>query len=198
MNTLSPRRSRWLAVGLLALVLLLLVRILLLPLWQHWFGTADAIERLETRIEVYQRLIDALPQEQEHLQALQAATPVTEWLLDETTPALAAARLQQLLHSRAGQSGVQVVSTQILNTDASETVQPVAVQAHLRAELTALVGLLYQLESGQPLLFIDSITLLSNPRAQSRTRLARSTDTRPHQLDVRLNVTGYAAEGGTP
>ncbi len=192
MTTLSSRRSRWLALGLLLLVILLLLRLLLVPLWQRWFSTAETIDALETRIEVYERLIEALPQEHEHLRLLKANTPVADWLLDETTPALAAARLQQLLHSQASQNGVQVISTQIINTEESGVLQPVAIQAHLRADLGELVSLLYQLESGQPLLFFDSLALLSNPRAQNRTRTARN-GTRPNQLDIRLNLTGYTA-----
>ncbi|GAA0791802.1 type II secretion system protein GspM [Marinobacterium sediminicola] len=192
MNASSSTRSRWLALGLLLLVVLLLVRVLLVPLWQHWFTTADAIDALETRIDVYERLISALPQEQEHLRVLKANTPVAEWLLEESTPALAAARLQQLLHSQASRNGVQVISTQIVNVDDSGVLQPVAIQAHLRADLSELVSLLYQLEAGQPLLFFDSLALLANPRAQNRTRQSRS-GANVNQLDVRLNLTGYTA-----
>lgn len=190
MNTSSSRRSRWLAVGLLVLVILLLVRLLLVPLWQHWSSTAEAIETLATRIDVYERLIDAQPEEQERLRQLQAHSPVAQWLLNETTPALAAARLQQLLHSQAGQNGVQVISTQIVGSQGEDVLQPVAIQAHLRANLAELVSLLYQLESESPMLFFDSLTVLSNPVATTRARAVRNTS---RQLDIRLNLTGYTA-----
>lgn len=195
MTTRSSHSGRWLALGLLLLVILLLLRVLVMPGWQHWFATADAIDSLQTRMAVYERLITALPAEQERLSRLQEATPIPQWLLDETTPALAAARLQQLLHSQAGQNGVQVVSTQIVNSETSDVLQPVAIQAQLRADLGELTGLLYALEAGQPLLFFDSLTLQSNPRAQGRSRPARN-GTRPDQLDVRLNLTGYTATAG--
>lgn len=190
MNTSSSRRSRWLAVGLLVLVILLLVRLLLVPLWQHWSSTAEAIETLATRIDVYERLIDAQPEEQERLRQLQAHSPVAQWLLNETTPALAAARLQQLLHSQAGQNGVQVISTQIVGSQGEDVLQPVSIQAHLRANLAELVSLLYQLESESPMLFFDSLTVLSNPVATTRARAVRNTS---RQLDIRLNLTGYTA-----
>jgi len=195
MNTSSSRRSRWLAVGLLVLVILLLVRLLLVPLWQHWFSTAEAIDALETRIDVYERLIAAQPEEQERLRQLQAHSPVAQWLLNETTPALAAARLQQLLHSQAGQNGVQVISTQIVGSQGEDVLQPVAIQAHLRANLAELVSLLYQLESESPMLFFDSLTVLSNPVATTRARAVRNTS---RQLDIRLNLTGYTAGEARP
>lgn len=195
MNTSSSRRSRWLAVGLLVLVILLLVRLLLVPLWQHWSSTAEAIETLATRIDVYERLIDAQPGEQERLRQLQAHSPVAQWLLNETTPALAAARLQQLLHSQAGQNGVQVISTQIVGSQGEDVLQPVSIQAHLRANLAELVSLLYQLESESPMLFFDSLTVLSNPVATTRARAVRNTS---RQLDIRLNLTGYTAGEARP
>lgn len=195
MNTSSSRRSRWLAVGLLVLVILLLVRLLLVPLWQHWSSTAEAIETLATRIDVYERLIAAQPEEQERLRQLQAHSPVAQWLLNETTPALAAARLQQLLHSQAGQNGVQVISTQIVGSQGEDVLQPVSIQAHLRANLAELVSLLYQLESESPMLFFDSLTVLSNPVATTRARAVRNTS---RQLDIRLNLTGYTAGEARP
>ncbi|MBR9828643.1 MAG: hypothetical protein GYB41_08380 [Oceanospirillales bacterium] len=191
MNPLTPRRSRWLALGLLLLVILLLLRLLLVPLWQYWFSTAAQIDTLENRQAVYTRLIAALPQERERLAQLQANAPVAQWYLDESTPALAAARLQQLLHSRAGQKGVQVVSTQIINIEEDSTLQPVAIQAQLRADLSELVALLYQLETDRPLLFIDSLAVLANPRAATGTSRSTRSGARTDHLDIRLNLIGY-------
>lgn len=199
MNSLSPKRSRWLALGLLLVVILLLVRLLLIPLWLHWFETAAKIETLETRIGVYERLIDSLPQQSERLTQLEARVPLEQWYLDESTPALAAARLQQLLHNRASQRGVQVISTQIVNVDETGVLQPVAIQAQLRGSLNELVGLLYQLEASQPLLFIDSLAVLANPRGQSaRPQRSRRDGSRTDHLDMRLNLTGYTPEERTP
>jgi hypothetical protein len=140
-------------------------------------------------------LIAAQPEEQERLRQLQAHSPVAQWLLNETTPALAAARLQQLLHSQAGQNGVQVISTQIVGSQGEDVLQPVAIQAHLRANLAELVSLLYQLESESPMLFFDSLTVLSNPVATTRARAVRNTS---RQLDIRLNLTGYTAGEARP
>ncbi|MBV0934277.1 type II secretion system protein GspM [Marinobacterium weihaiense] len=184
-------RSRWLALALLLIVILVLVRLLLLPLWHQWAALATDVDQLETRQAVYERLISALPEQQQRLEQLEAQASLEPLTLDESTPALAAARLQQLLHARAGQEGMQVISTQIINTEESGTLQPVAIQAQLRGSLAELVGLLYQLEGGQPLLFIDTLVVLSNPRAQ------RQPERRDH-LDVRLNLTGYTPEEAVP
>lgn len=198
MMALTPGRSRWLAIGLLIILTLLIIRVALLPLWIHWFSVADEIDMLEQRRDVYERLVDSLPGQRERLETLQQQVPSEAWYLQESTPALAAASLQQLLHGRASSSGVQVVSTQIINEPAEQGLQTVVIQAHLRGDLGEVVDLLYTLESGQPLLFIDNLTLLANPRrAAANTRASRNNGRTDH-LDLRMNLTGYTGQEVQP
>ncbi len=198
MINLTAGRSRGLAIGLLLIVLLLVIRLIFLPLWNHWFSVSGEIDVLEQRKEVYERLIASLPQQRERLAYLHAKIPRDAWYLQENTPALAAASLQQLLHSRASSSRVQVVSTQIINEPADQGLQTVVIQAHLRGGLSEIVDLLYALEAGQPLLFIDEVTLLANPRqAVANTRTARNS-TRTDHLDLRMNLTGYTGQEVLP
>jgi len=201
MNALKPNQSRLLAIALLVLVLLLLVRILLVPLWVSWRDYGTRIETLENRLAIYNRLADDLPEDRERLEQLRAGLPTEAWYLSETTPALAAAGLQQLLHRQVNSSGGQVISTQILNTDNESPLQAVSIQVHLRGELGHLVDLLYAIESGRPVLFVDNLRVLSNPRRQVRsvrTRDARQRSAMIPALDIRFDLTGYTGGEDTP
>lgn len=188
MKRLNASQSRILAILLLVVVLLLLFRILLWPLWLSWSDYGDRIDSLENRIAVYERLVSGMDADQQRLEQLQASLPTTDWYLSETTPALAAASLQQLLLRQVNQTSAQVISTQITNTSGNSPLPAISIQVHIRGELDDLVNLLYALESSKPVLFIDSLTVLSNPRRQVSNRPNRR---RVPALDIRFDLTGY-------
>ncbi|SEG04794.1 type II secretion system protein GspM [Marinobacterium lutimaris] len=193
MSGLSARQSRALAIGLLILVLLILIRVLLVPLWTSWRDYGSQIDALENRLAVYERAVSGLESSRERLAHLKAARPATDWYLNETTPALSAAGLQQLLHRQVSANGGQVISTQIIDRDEESPLEPVAIQVHLRGELVDLVGLLYTLESGRPVLFVDNLRILANPRRQPSTQRTNAQRQLP-ALDIRFDLIGYTGQ----
>lgn len=193
MKPMNASQSRILAVLLLILVLLLLVRILLWPLWLSWRDEGERIDSLDNRIQVYERLIAGADADRQRLAELQQSLPANDWYLSETTPALAAASLQQLLLRQVNFTSAQVISTQILNTSNDAPLAAIAIQVHIRGELNDLVDLLYSLESGEPVLFVDNLTVLANPRRQVSNRPNRRGIP---ALDIRFDLTGYTAREG--
>lgn len=200
MTTLKPGQSRFLAIAILVVLLLLLIRILLVPLWVSWSDYGARIDALESRLAVYERLADGLPEARDRLAELQASQPSDDWYLSESTPALAAAGLQQLLHRQVTVGGGQVISTQTLNQDDDAPLQSVSIQVHLRGELSDLVDLLYSLESGRPVLFVDNLRVLANPRRQASTRVrnVRQRGAEIPALDIRFDLTGYTGREVSP
>jgi len=194
MKPMSALQRRTLAILLLLLVVLVLVRILLWPLWLSWSAYGDRIDALATRIEVYERLVAGVDTDRRRLEALQSSLPTNDWYLSETTPALAAAGLQQLLLQQVSLTSAQVISTQILNTNVASPLPAISIQVHIRGELGDLVDLLYTLEASQPVLFIDNLTILSNPRRRVVTRGTQRVDI--PSLDIRFDLTGYTEREG--
>jgi len=71
----------------------------------------------------------------------------------------------------------------------------------MRGEIEDLVDLFYSLESGKPALFTDNVTVLANPRRQ--TRVSRRAGRRVAvqsvpALDIRFDLTGYAGKEQAP
>ncbi len=196
MIIMNPKQSRVLAVGLLVVLLLMLVLFVIKPVLSSYLSYGERIDTLENQLSIYQRLATGLAADEERLALLQAAEPVTDLYLPENKPALAAAYLQQYLHQQVGRGGGQVISTQILSSAESGPLQAIAIQIHMRGELEDLVNLFYNLESGKPALFAENVTVLANPRRQ--TRVARRSNRRVEAqaipaLDIRFDLTGYAA-----
>ncbi|GGO80137.1 hypothetical protein GCM10011348_16170 [Marinobacterium nitratireducens] len=202
MKPMTPARSRFLALGLLIIVLLLLISFVIRPLVSNFLAYGERIETLENQLQIYQRLAQGLEQDEARLSELKAAEPVTDQYLPENKPALAAAQLQQFLHRQIGRQGGQVISTQIISSDEDGPLQPISIQVHMRGEIEDLVDLFYSLESGKPALFTDNVTVLANPRRQ--TRVVRRAGRRVEigrsvpALDIRFDLTGYAGKEKTP
>lgn len=200
MTTLSPVKSRALALLLLALAVLVIFTLIVKPLATQYLAARDTIEDLENRLEVYQRVSATLPENRKRLEALQQNNPSASLYLNESRPSLAAAQLQQRVSQLIGDSGAQLVSTQILQTEDQGVLPTVAIQVHMRGEIQQIVDLFYQIESGKPLMFADNIVLSAVTRAPPRAvrRGVRNTvqSTSSPGLDLRFDLIGYSSREG--
>ncbi len=197
MKTLSQVQQQVLAVGILILLLLVLF-LLAQPLYQHFRGYDDQIAELTYQRDRFQRSAASVTATERQLEDLKRNDPTVAFYLAESRPALAAADLQKKLHDMVARSGGQVASTRILERERGDPLPSVVVQVHLRSEVEELLELLYQLESGRPLLFVENLVVTANPRR--RQRVVRGANQRRVQrtplpmLDVRFDLVGYTAK----
>ncbi|OHC59191.1 MAG: hypothetical protein A3J25_02120 [Pseudomonadales bacterium RIFCSPLOWO2_02_FULL_63_210] len=156
----------------------------------------EIIAGLQQRLEVYQRLVAELPAQEARLAELKSSDPVARLIIAETRPALASAELQQQIGQLIGEIGAQVISTQILSLEDTESPLPaVGIKVHLRGETEQLVRLLHELANHQPLLLVENIVVLSNPRVDmQRIRQAADLKAVP-SLDITFDLRGFIARG---
>jgi len=86
-----------------------------------------------------------------------AAPPAA--FLDATTPGLASAQLQSYLGQLAGDQRATLVSSGGETAKRDDAPDTVRVQATLDMNLQALRAVLYQLESGTPYVFVDTMAV---------------------------------------
>lgn len=190
-----PLRLRQLLAVLILLVLVsLLLWLVVGPLLSRFQADEEAIDSLQQKLAVYQRLVDELPKQEARLTELQRDDPLPRLVFSETRPALAGAELQQQIGQLIDQLGAQVVSTQILSQGDDGAVLPsVAIKVHLRGETEQLVRLLYALAYHEPLLLVENLVVLSNPRVDmQRIRQAADLKAVP-SLDVTFDLQGFIA-----
>ena len=202
---LQQRKS--LALAILIILLLLVTLFVIKPFFSTFMDYGEDIESLEQQLSTYERLAQSLNQNRSELQQLQQNNPWSQYYLEQTKPALAAAGLQQYLNQLTRRHGGQVVSTKILNRNDDTPLQTVAIQVHLRMDISELVPLLHGLESGTPWLFIENFSVTANVRQLRQTRQQRLQQLRqrrqnPNQaitsnpnrpLDIRFDLIGYSA-----
>lgn len=190
----NQRLRQLLALLILFAVLGLLLVVVLLPLVERWRSDGDSIASLENQLAVYRRVAANLPQQQARLEQLRQNDPAQELYLPESRPALAAADLQQRIGQLVAQSGGQVISTQIVSREDPAAPMPaVALKVHMRGETEQLVRILHGLAYSRPLLLVDNLLVLSNPRLDMQ-RIYRASERQVlPALDVTFEVVGYMA-----
>ena len=110
------------------------------------------------------------------------------------SPSLAAAQLQERLQSLAGQSGLELVTTQVMKEEALGEFRKAIVQVTLRGELPALANFLTGIEYGDWLLSVSTLEMRSSYGVRRRRVRTRSKNERT--LTITMRVGGVLKQGG--
>jgi general secretion pathway protein M len=195
-----PLRVRQLLAVLILIALIgLLLWLVVAPLLSRFQSDEEVISSLQQRLSVYQRMVAELPAQEARLNELKRENPFGRLVFAESRPALASAELQQQIGQLIGEIGAQVISTQILSREEAGAALPaVGLKVHMRGENEQLVRLLYELANHEPLLLVENIVVLSNPRVDMQ-RLRRAADLKAvPSLDVTFDLKGYIARRTAP
>jgi general secretion pathway protein M len=139
--------------------------------WQRVFK----MERQSTRTEKVKERLDLLHQRYQSVQ---------QRLIPGATPSVAAANLQERVRTLASQSGLDLVTTQVMRDEAVGEFRKATVQVTLRGELPAVADFLAGVEYGAWRLTIASLEV----RSTYAPRLAQSGNRGP--LTITLEVSG--------
>ncbi|GAA4853762.1 type II secretion system protein GspM [Luteimonas vadosa] len=168
MPKIVPDRDRWLALGLLAGILLFGYLLLVHTWWTiPMLQLNERIEGLQERdLRVRMELRQA-PAVRERLQAVQAQAARTPGFMSEGSVQLATAALVQRLETAVGEASPGNRSCAITNrsplNDApgQQSFPRAVVQVRLRCGNPELAAVLHSLESGAPRLFVDNLNILA-------------------------------------
>lgn len=185
----------------LAALLLLLALLVLLALGGRlWLGQRQFyqahIEQLQDRLLRLQRMAALKPQLEQVIADLRADQSNAAQFLPGNAPPLAAAELQQRVKRTVEAAGGELLSAQVLPVVEEGGVLRISIGVGVQCGVSALQGILYTLETQQPLLFIDNLELsarLFRPRLPNN-EIANYTRV---QLNAQFEVSGYLPrEGG--
>jgi general secretion pathway protein M len=180
--------SRTLALVLLALALLGGGRLVVAPLLAAFQDNASRIEQAEVLLRRYRALAEQRPAMADRLAAQQELAASAAGYLQGPSDALAAAQLQDRVKSAIEGAGGELLSTQILPARAIEdiaVIRRVVLRVQFDVTIEGLAKALYELESGQPYLLIDQLSV----REQRARR--RDESEMEARLDISLELSGY-------
>jgi general secretion pathway protein M len=188
--TMSKLQSRYAALFLLVMTVALAIGLLLYPLISLYGSQTTALERAQNQVVRYQQLADGQNSLQQELAQLKRRSPAAAYYVAGETPALASAKMQQYLKQIVERNGGELISTQILEQDESSVGKQTSLKVNLRANMNTSPQILYSLESGRPLLFLDNL-VISARRVRGTTAGAAPQVS----LDMSFELTGFIQEG---
>jgi len=180
--------QRWLAVGLLALVLLFVVFVLLVPLITTGLAYHEEKNDLLFRLQRQQTIAGREDRVAEELEGIKQQFLQQNYFTTSTTEALASAELQNIVKTAVSDAGGQLTSTQGLPGKMTDGFFHIAVKVRMTANMEALVSVLHTLETAVPVLIVDQLDI--NPmrgRPNPKTRKLQPTD----QLNVSFQVVSF-------
>jgi len=183
---LSLRQHRLLALAILALALGAVFSVTVLPVLlanQHY---QDTITGLESRLQQLQRAAAIGETLQPQYEQLKRWQTTDEQYLKSSSAALAAAELQRLVKRIVVAKNAQVMSTQILTTRQEEGFDRISLKIRVRGELENIVQAFYVIETADPYIFLDNVSVRA-----SRGRRVRGHTAPLQTLDIDMELIGY-------
>jgi general secretion pathway protein M len=184
--------SRTLAVALLGIALLGAYRLIIAPLLVAYREGEARIEQAKELLQRYEALAQQRSLLADRLAEQQERAASAAGYLQGPSDALAAAQLQDRVKSVVQTAGGELRSTQILPAEPLEAglgVRRTTLRVHFVVTIEGLETTLYELETGQPYLIIDEVTV-----RQERVRRRRNEPGEHPMLDVSFELFGYVRE----
>jgi hypothetical protein len=188
-----------LALALLLLPLALLFRLGIMPAWNAYQMQAEQIANAREQLNRFQGLAAQLPALKDEAAYLRNQNLFTDYLIDASNDALAAAAVQQRLKDViAKDENGRLLSTRVLKSTADGPFDRVIINARLQIPLEGLQALLHELETSQPYLFFQDASVLYRPPRRGRRGTSRQQT--PDGLETRLTIFGLRrrVEGTSP
>lgn len=152
-------RGRILALAMALIPAILVINYLLWPLVESYIAVSDDLVTTHDEIVHYQRLLNELPALEVAVAQLERTKPLAPYLLAGKNRALAAAGLQKQLQDAASKHGATILSLRVQNPLIAGPLERISVEARLRAGTEEMRNLLYFIESNQPYLFIEDLSV---------------------------------------
>ena len=185
--------SRLLAVTILVAVLAFAWQGMILPVVAAYRTTGETIAQSRILLGRYEALASQRPQLARALDERRSQNEASSAYLSGANDALAAAALQEQVRTVIAEAGGELRSTQILPVEVADEelrIRRAGLRLQLLVDIEGLEAILYRLETAEPFLFIDDVTI----REQRSGRRREQTESAPI-FDVALQVFGYVRTG---
>ena len=154
----SPRSSRALAVLLLVVAVVLALALLIAPVLLLHRHYDVAIDGTRDHLERYRRVAAQAPETKKALETLRAKNG-RRFFLKNTAPNLAGAELQDLVRAAIENNGGRITTVQIVAPKEDGRFRQIGVNVQLFASTPNLQKILYAIETQQPYLIVDDLTI---------------------------------------
>ncbi|GAB4261560.1 MAG: hypothetical protein Kow0065_12130 [Methylomicrobium sp.] len=180
--------SRWLALSLLVLVMLVVGGLLVVPLVDKAVALSEEKDDLIFRLERYKRMVDRKAAVMESTAKIKTDYDNLGYFSSRGTEALASADLQNFVKTVIAEAGGQLTSTQVLPSKNEGDFWLIAVKVRMNGDVETLRSVLYRIETAIPLYAIDEIDI--RPVRGRRNPLTRMIEP-SNKLNVSFQISSF-------
>ena len=183
--------QRWLALALLAFVILIVGAAFIVPLVTKALELNEEENELIFRLQRYQRIINRKEDVFDNINKIKADYKTQGYFSSQGTVALASADLQQVIKNAIASAGGRLTSTQVLPSKNEGEFTLIAVKVRMSGDIEVLRSVLYRIETSVPLLVIDELDI--RPERGRRNRQTRQIEP-SNNLNVTFQVSSFMSK----
>lgn len=187
--SLPADRSRRMALGLLALVVVAVIAAIAIPTWLLHRHYDNALHEYGDRLERYRRVASTRPEVARQLESMRARDS-RRFFLRSGPVALAGAEVNEVIRGVIEQNGGRLISMQAPVPREEGRYRQVTVSVAFTANIQGLRRILSAVENNTPFLFVDNMMVRS--QVQSNFRPAPGQEP---EMYVTVDVSGYSQTG---
>lgn len=183
-------RGPVLAVALLLVPVGLLLKLVVVPAWQAYGDNRAEIIQLREQLAGFRRAAADLETLEGRLRTLRERHAASRYTLSQGSETLAAAALQERVKKLVGRHGGDLVSTRVLPVEPQQEFTRVGVNVQMRASIDVLRNVLYELESGEPMLIVNDLLIQSSSGGMGQRRRPGDAG-HAGVLNLRFDLAGF-------
>lgn len=184
----NKRMERWLAVGLLAAVILLIGLAVLWPAVGKWMELNEEKLSLARQLKQYERILAGKDAVVESMDNVKKEILEQGYFNRQQTVSLASAELQEFVKKAIIDAGGQLSSTQSLPVINKDKFSLITVSVRMTGNIEVLRGVLHRLENSTPLIVINELDI--RPMRNIRNRRTRQIEA-SNELNVNFQAVSF-------
>lgn len=181
-------QQRWLALGLLGLVILLVIFVLIMPLVSMGLDNYEQKQELIFRLQKANRIVAKKDSVIANIDQLKKKYQAQNYFSTRNTEALASADLQKFIKSAISQAGGQLTSTQVLPHIEENGFNRIVVKVRMSGEIDVLRSVLHEIETSTQIMVVDQIDI--RPVRGKRNRKTRKIEP-SNKMNINFQIAGF-------
>ncbi len=188
LDQLNKQQKRWVALGLLGVLILFVILIVIAPLINAGLDYNETKQDLAFRLKRYKEVIASKDKVQANAENVKKQYVEQEYFNTRETEALASADLQKFIKTAISTAGGQLTSTQVLPSKTEEDITRITVKVRMNGTIEHLRRVLYDIEMSKPLMLVEEMDI--RPVRGRRNRKTRKIEP-SNKMNVNFQVVSF-------
>ena len=188
-NKRAPElQQRWIAVGLLIAVVLIIIFVIIVPVVSKGMELHETKNNLVFRLQQYEAILAKKEAVIASMANIKQQHEKQGYFNSQKTDALASAEMQKFIKKVIVEAGGQLSSTQALPVNNKDKFSRITVRVRMTGNSEVLRAVLYKIETSTPLIIIDQIDI--RPMRGKRNRKTRQIEP-SNELNVNFQAVSF-------